>query len=412
MKKVNSWLALSLMAAASTPACAQLFGPGDPILAVDPDTGVESDYPDGEAPVFALDQDSFTKYLNFGQEGTGLIVTPAYGASIIRSFNMTTANDAPERDPATWEIYGTNDPITSADNSGGDEESWTLIASGDADLPEDRFLWGPFYDFANGTAYTSYKIVFPTVRDLSANSMQIGDLSLFTGTGGGGDQILDDVDAVIAVGTFGSLSRYPGAEGPTNALDGDNFNKYLNFGRENSGFIVSRADETAVVVGQLTMVTANDFSERDPTTWELYGTNDAIVSEDNSTGEAENWTLVDSGSIDLPEDRNTASPTVPVNNSTAYTSYKLLIPSIKVSGGFPGDAVQYSEVIFEEGSNDCYADCNGDTFVDTRDFLCFLNKWTEATGSGIYDPEADCNDDNTNNTQDVICFLNLWTGGC
>ncbi|MCL4741209.1 MAG: hypothetical protein KJZ54_03310 [Phycisphaerales bacterium] len=54
------------------------------------------------------------------------------------------------------------------------------------------------------------------------------------------------------------------------------------------------------------------------------------------------------------------------------------------------------------GSASCYADCNGDTLVDTRDFFCFLNHY--AAGK----PEADCNGDTVIDSRDFLCFLSLF----
>ena len=409
----RSPIALFVAAAVAMPASAQLFGPGDTILAVDPDTGIHCSYPGGEAPWNMLDQDSGTKYLNFGMAGTGAISEPVYGSSVVRSLQFTTANDAPARDPGSWELYGTNDSILSEDCGIGDGENWTLIASGDANLPDQRQTPGPIYNFTNETSYSAYKLIFPTLKDPSgANSMQVADASLFTEMDGLGDQVFDPFDYVVAVGWFGSESAYPGPESPANAIDGDPFNKYLNFGRENSGFIVTRADGAPVIVEQFTITTANDSESRDPASWELYGTNDAIVSEDNSTGDAENWTLVDSGTVDLPPERNTVGPTVPVSNATGYTGYKMLFPTIKDPNAGDADSLQFAEIFVEgQGGEDCYADCNGDDSVNTQDFLCFLGIWS-ASYNGSYDPDADCNNDGTVNTQDFLCFLGLWSAGC
>ena len=47
------------------------------------------------------------------------------------------------------------------------------------------------------------------------------------------------------------------------------------------------------------IMTANDNPSRDPTSYALYGTNDAIVSADNSNGDKENWALIASGNLAL-----------------------------------------------------------------------------------------------------------------
>ncbi len=159
-----------------------------------------SSYPTTESPIHALDGNPSTKYLNFGEQNSGLIIRPASGASIVRSMRLTTANDAPDRDPASYEIYGTNSPITSTDNSTGLAENWTLISSGTLSLPAARLTDGPLVSFANSTSYTSYKILFPTVKNAGgANSMQVADIRLYQTSGGTGAQIQSATDLALAV---------------------------------------------------------------------------------------------------------------------------------------------------------------------------------------------------------------------
>lgn len=159
-----------------------------------------SSYPANESPINALDGNASTKYLNFGEQNSGLIITPASGASIARSMRLTTANDAPERDPASYEIYGTNGPITSTDNSTGLAENWTLISAGTLSLPATRLTDGPVISFANATSYTSYKVLFPTVKNAgAANSMQVADIRLYQTGDGAGTQIQSAAARALAV---------------------------------------------------------------------------------------------------------------------------------------------------------------------------------------------------------------------
>ena len=50
-----------------------------------------------------------TKYLNFDQLNTGFTVTPAIGLSVVQCLTLTSANDAPERDPASYQLAGSYD---------------------------------------------------------------------------------------------------------------------------------------------------------------------------------------------------------------------------------------------------------------------------------------------------------------
>lgn len=44
------------------------------------------------------------RMLNFGAANSGFIVKQSIGPTILSSFSLTTANDAPERDPSSWTL--------------------------------------------------------------------------------------------------------------------------------------------------------------------------------------------------------------------------------------------------------------------------------------------------------------------
>jgi hypothetical protein len=165
-----------------------ILAPGDFIIAISADGG--SDEPAGEPVTEAIDQiygGANQKYLNYDGANSGFIVTPAYGPSIIDSFTIWTANDTENRDPATWELYGTNAAIVSAYHSTGTAESWTLIESGSISLPAGR------NDADNGPGgnnatvlvtstetYESYKMLFPTLKGAGAGEyMQIAEIQFY-----------------------------------------------------------------------------------------------------------------------------------------------------------------------------------------------------------------------------------------
>ncbi len=139
-------------------------------------------WPCGEVPEMVIDNNVSTKYLNFGgnfnegETASGFQVTPSIGATIVTGLTFTTANDATERDPIAYELYGSNDGI---------EGPYTLITSGfimdfaGAD-PWPRFTkTATPITFENATAYTSYQVLFTMIRNqTSANSMQIAEVEL------------------------------------------------------------------------------------------------------------------------------------------------------------------------------------------------------------------------------------------
>ncbi len=151
-----------------------ITGAGDPVVGVPND----DDWPAGEIPDLAIDDDSATKFLHFkgATEPAGIQVTPLLGATIVTGITFTTANDAAERDPATFELYGSNDSI---------DGPYTLIASGDIVDFTGATAWPRFTKneteiaFDNEVAYDHYQILVTAVRDAaSANSMQVAEIEL------------------------------------------------------------------------------------------------------------------------------------------------------------------------------------------------------------------------------------------
>jgi len=141
----------------------------------DPNDG---DWPGAETPPLAVDDNVSTKYLHFKGETqpTGFEVAPMVGPTVVRALTLTTANDAPERDPVAFELYGSNESI---------EGPFELIAAGDVVDFAGEEAWPRFtqnatpIEFDNDTAYTYYQVLFPAVRNPgSANSMQIAEVEL------------------------------------------------------------------------------------------------------------------------------------------------------------------------------------------------------------------------------------------
>ncbi|MGB7947925.1 MAG: hypothetical protein WCH75_09610, partial [Candidatus Binatia bacterium] len=321
-----------------------ILSAGDPIIAIDTDPPTSaSDYPAAESPAKAIDGVATTKYLNKGKTYSGFIVTPG-GSTVVKSFRIDTANDAQGRDPASYELWGTNSAIASPDNSIGLSEPWTLISTGALNLPAGRNATGPVVSIAtNATAYTSYKMIFPTLKNAGAvDSMQIGEVLFFTTTNGSGADLLNPGDPILAVDVNYS-SQSPGNEGVANVIDNNVNTKYLNFGELNSGFIVTPSSGSSIV-NSFQITTANDSAERDPASWELYGTNSPISSQQDSQGDSESWTLIGSGSLSLPTARMTPGGEVAVAGTTAYTSYKMVFPTVRDANA--ANSMQIADIQF------------------------------------------------------------------
>jgi len=173
--------------------------------------GDTNNWPGGEAPAFAIDGFG-QKYLNFGKFNTGVVVTPASGAQAATGITLWAANDSPGRDPASYQIFGTNAAIT-ASNPGDtfDHSLFTLISAGAVDLlgaagtndnrnpgggaePLGSETWSA--SFANSDSYTSYMVLFPTIKDPGQNSMQVSEIQLFDA---GDNGIFANGDGILGV---------------------------------------------------------------------------------------------------------------------------------------------------------------------------------------------------------------------
>jgi hypothetical protein len=168
----------SLFCGMTQAAGLDITAPGDIVQGVPND----NDWPGAETPPLAIDDNTATKYLHFKgfTQSTGFQVTPLASQTIVVGLTFTTANDATERDPVGFELYGSNVSINGP---------YTLIASGDIVDFSQTSAWPRFTMnetpilFDNDVAYDHYQVLITAVRNPgSANSMQVSEVELL-GTG-------------------------------------------------------------------------------------------------------------------------------------------------------------------------------------------------------------------------------------
>ena len=160
---LHGLLTAALILSASVSIQAQLTDitqPGDPIVPT------SNNSPGSEGVANAIDNQP-TKYLNFDKLNTGFTVSPQSGLTLVSGLTLTSANDAPERDPASYVLSG------SYDNT-----NFTQIAAGNLDPFVNRFEKHTIL-FNNTIPYLQYRLIFPTVANAgAANSMQISEVEL------------------------------------------------------------------------------------------------------------------------------------------------------------------------------------------------------------------------------------------
>ena len=154
--------------------------PGDALVRVDGENDGDNDAgppPAGEVVRHVID-DLAQKHLNFLDLNSGFIVTPSAGATVVSGLRLYTANDSLARDPASYQLSG---------STVGAEGPFEVISEGDLALPDERNqdvsapvtpgLVHQELSFENSTAYVSYRLIFPTLKDASNdNSMQIAEV--------------------------------------------------------------------------------------------------------------------------------------------------------------------------------------------------------------------------------------------
>jgi len=299
MKSVQSVTVstLALLALAGAASAQDIIRPGDTI------TGFPVNWPGGEAPERCIDNSGDSKYLNFAKLNTGFIVTPT-GTGIVRGISITTANDAPERDPASFVIEGSND----------EGATWSPIATGNLNAPTTRRALAQAL-FSNTATYSQYRVTFPTVRtEASANSMQVGEVRLITA-----GNILTNGDPFTV--TYPAIGFTNANEGPANLFDGRTGTK-LGIFNGNSGptFIDVTPAQGASIVTGITIFGGGDdgvFQNRTPTYVTLSGSNDGVTFTQITTSELQQLNI------------NYSEQQLSFANTASYSRFRLeLGPSI------------------------------------------------------------------------------------
>jgi beta-galactosidase len=127
------------------------------------------DSPEGEDVSKVIDNRADTKYLCFNS--AGWIQWQQAKKSIVSKYTITSANDAPARDPFAWKFLASNDGTTWA----------TLDVRKDEDFPN-RFQKREF-TFNNDKPYSFYRLA---MTNNEGDLLQLAEWEIF-GTGGGGD---------------------------------------------------------------------------------------------------------------------------------------------------------------------------------------------------------------------------------
>src|SRR5437016_9087614 len=184
-KLVGLLVCLQLVVLSSTAyAQTDVTQPSDPIIAS------SSNSPGSEGVANAIDNTQ-AKYLNRDSANdakpSGLVVTPSVGITRVTGMTIESANDAPDRDPKTVILEGSNDGTIADFNSGTWElvvgitniTPWTTLFPGGNNV--DRYKTQTFL-FDNLMPYKHYRCTVIQTQGPSTCCMQVAEVEVL-GTG-------------------------------------------------------------------------------------------------------------------------------------------------------------------------------------------------------------------------------------
>jgi hypothetical protein len=118
--------------------------------------------PAGEEYTRLTDNNVNTKYLTF--HASGWVRYQAPGSYILNGYRITSANDAPERDPLSWTLQGSNNGV-----------HWsTLDTRNNQDFP--NRLQTRSFNFNNNRCFMHYRL---NMKNNSGNILQLAEIELY-----------------------------------------------------------------------------------------------------------------------------------------------------------------------------------------------------------------------------------------
>jgi PKD repeat protein len=128
----------------------------------------------GETAASAFDNSNSTKWLDFANANPGTRASWIQyryandARQVVTSYTITSANDAPSRDPASWQLLGSND--------GG--ATWSVLDQRTGETFSSRFQKRSF-TISNSQAFNIYRLQIDSVANpSSANSVQLAEIEL------------------------------------------------------------------------------------------------------------------------------------------------------------------------------------------------------------------------------------------
>ena len=225
------------------------------------------DYIGSENKFNLFDGKTSTKFLT--GSATSVVWFSLKEPAAVKVYEIASANDAPERDPKDWTLYGSTDG-----------KKWVQLDRRTNVTFVNRFQTNK-YEIDNNAAYIWYKL--DITKNAGSDMTQYSTLELYTADPGTqtdpGTAFPEDPFEVVKASVKGT-DTVSAAEGREMLFDGEEATKATFIGKTAwVSFKVSYAE----TVLSYAVTTANDAPMRDPKDWTLYGSKNG-----------RDWTEVDS----------------------------------------------------------------------------------------------------------------------
>jgi hypothetical protein len=215
-------------------------------------------------------------------------------AARLIAYSLTSANDAPDRDPKSWILYGSND-----------DSNWTEI---DRRTNEDfQYRYATqYYLTPTNAKYSFFKL--DVTGNNGANTIQLAEWQLF----GEYNEYAADITENGGILT----ASHPASNGTSLQALTDNKEAtkyYLSIPSFTNGVWFTYQSPAPVALKHYTLTSADDTPNNDPKTWTLQASN-------NGT----DWTNIDTQS-DIIFVNRCERKVFPASSGTAYTYYRLSV---------------------------------------------------------------------------------------
>ena len=253
--------------------------------------------PSAEIPSKLFDDNNGSKFLCRKSTTSLSVAFPAGATYAIDTYSVTSGNDAPERDPKSWHLQGSDDGA-----------SWVTVDTRTNQGFTARGQTRTFY-FPNCQAFARYRFVVDA-NNGDAGLFQVAELRLYGQPG----ESLPVGRAVGGVVSSSCPNTANPAEDAPFAFDGSAASKWFCGGKTAVTVSYDFKEEESYVITRYTITAANDSADRDPKSWVVEGSDDGLT-----------WTPLEPAQENQVFGERYQTNSYPLTNTTAYKQYRFNI---------------------------------------------------------------------------------------